>query len=66
MNHYSMEHYAKDTHQKLRQEARSHRFARKAGSNQNGPGRPISAGRVAAAIIAFAMATASFVVLIYQ
>ena len=64
MNHYYMERHAKDTHQKLRQEARNHRLARQAGNGQKGPSRFISAGKVAAAVSALATAAAAIIALL--
>lgn len=64
MNLYSMEHYAKDTHQKLQQEARTHRLFRQAQTGQNGTSRPNSTGKAVAAIIALASVAAAVVVLI--
>ena len=66
MNLYSMEHHAKDTHQKLRQEARSHRIARQAATGQKWHSRSNFNGKVAAAVIALAMVALSVVALITQ
>jgi CHASE3 domain sensor protein len=40
MNYQTMQHQARDKHQRLRQEAQTHRLARQAKSTQAAPGQP--------------------------